>query len=158
MIKIYISKADATLNIDWDAMPEVAKQHIIEYGLRQKLNDAGSSATKKELGAQAAGEQALAMAEVSLAALMNGQTKTRVARSAMPLEDKFFLKELKALYKKVFKSTMEMETNLALDSIAKELGRDVSELEEALTKKALAEVEAHKKIQEIKANLPTVTF
>lgn len=36
------------LEVDWDAMPDAAKTYIIQYGLKQTLNDAGASAETEE--------------------------------------------------------------------------------------------------------------
>ena len=55
MIHITIAKVskagfDGTIDIDWDALPDNVKTHIIEYGLRQSLNDrvAGEKVTDEE--------------------------------------------------------------------------------------------------------------
>ena len=37
---INIAKADTTIEIDFDSLPEVSKDYIINYGLTQALNDA----------------------------------------------------------------------------------------------------------------------
>lgn len=39
MFSIYISKADKSVEIDFDSMPEGIKLLVIDYGLTQKLND-----------------------------------------------------------------------------------------------------------------------
>lgn len=39
---IYIKKADKVVDVDWNAFNDDVKNHIIEYGLKQKLNDAHS--------------------------------------------------------------------------------------------------------------------
>jgi len=41
--QIIIAKADATLTVDWAAMPKPSRDGIIEYGLRQLLNDGHAS-------------------------------------------------------------------------------------------------------------------
>ena len=149
MINVYISKADKILPVDWDNMPEAAKAHIIEYGLRQKLNDAGSSAIKKDLGAEEAGNQAFAMAEVVLSALMEGKTKTRTARAGITLEEREFNKILKANYKKVFGETLE-DMDGALEALADKLGVKPEILEAKIQEKATAQAEITRQIQAIK--------
>lgn len=150
MINIYISKADKSLPIDWDKMPENAQRHIIEYGLRQKLNDAGSSATTKELGKDEAGKQAFAMAEVVAAALMEGNVTIRQAASGLTLEERTFNKILKALYKKLFGRPCENEDTILAD-VAQKLGKPMDDIKAAIDKKVTIEVEIAKKIAALKA-------
>lgn len=154
MITIYISKADKNLPVDWDKMPEHAKVHIIEYGLRQKLNDAGSSATAKELGKDEAGKQAFAMAEVVLDALMAGNTKVRQAASGMTLEERMYAKVLKAVYKKIFEKPLEHDKGL--EDLAKKLGKDEETLHQGILAKAKVEAETYLKIQALKSALPDI--
>lgn len=45
MFTIYCKKANETLTIDFNSYPEHVKQHIIEYGLKQKFNDCLASET-----------------------------------------------------------------------------------------------------------------
>jgi hypothetical protein len=39
VISIRIAKFDQSVDVDWDALPLESKRYIIEYGLRQNLND-----------------------------------------------------------------------------------------------------------------------
>ena len=107
MYSIYISKADKVLSVDFDSLPEVSKRFIIEYGLKQKLNDAGSSATVKELGPNEAAKQAFALAEASLQALASGQISVRVAKPQESLEEREYKKLLRSMLKKAFPPSQE---------------------------------------------------
>jgi hypothetical protein len=40
MLNVKIAKADKVLSIDWDAMPENAQRHIIEYGQNLMMPEA----------------------------------------------------------------------------------------------------------------------
>ncbi len=155
MINIYISKNDSNLQVDWDAMPENAKAYIIQYGLRQKLNDAGSSATVKELG-EKAGEQALAMAQASLAALMSGDILTRQAAKSQTLEERIFTRVLRALFKSQVGRPVSKEADQSdealLAGIAKTLNKDVSIIQRAVQKRADAELAIEKQT----LDLPTI--
>lgn len=154
MINIYISKSDSILPVDWDSMPKAAQDHIIEYGLKQKLNDAGSSATVKELGPDA-GPQALAMAENVLSALMKGEVTVRKAASNLSTEDQFISKVTKAIYKSLFKKTLEDgQDGLAL--ISEKLGKPLEKVTKAIEEKAQAEYLVWKQIQALKSDLPSI--
>lgn len=152
MITIYISKSDSNLNVDWDNMPENAKAHIISYGLRQKLNDAGSAATTKELGKDEAGKQALSMAENVLSALMAGNVTVRQASVSMTIEEREFNKIVKALYKKAIgKPDTDFDHEEGLKQLAQKLGKSVDTLTAAIQLKAEANAEVVRKVQALKA-------
>jgi hypothetical protein len=140
------------LEVNWDNMPEIAKQHIIEYGLKQKLNDAGSSATVKELGSEA-GAQALAMAENVLEALMQGKVTVRSAGVSMTLEQKEFNKLIKALYKKlVGKPSADFDIEEGLEELAKKLKKPVEVLKPALEAKAKANAEIARQVAVLRSD------
>lgn len=40
MFRIPLNKINESRSIDFNALPDVSKQHVIEYGLKQLLNDA----------------------------------------------------------------------------------------------------------------------
>lgn len=145
-IIINISKADKHLSIDWDAMPPIAQRHIIEYGLRQKLNDAGSQFKK---GEEHCGENAFAAAEVTLSALMAGNVTTRVARGAKTLEEQFFTRHLRGLFTalKLGKIATEIDVSddTLLEKISAKTGKPASAIEAALQKQALISAEAKRK-------------
>jgi hypothetical protein len=152
MLNVKIAKADKVLSIDWDAMPENAQRHIIEYGLRQKLNDAGSSATVKELGEQA-GPQALAMAEVVLEALMKGNVHVRQAAANLTLEERMFNKILKALVKKA-----GLDEGSTIDALASKLGKPVESINKAIEAKAAKDAEVQRQINALKLDIPDIEF
>ena len=152
MLTIYISKSDSTLSVDWDKMPENAQRHIIEYGLRQKLNDAGSAATTKELGKDEAGKQALSMAENVLSALMEGKVTVRSAASSMTLEERAFAKVVRAFYKKLIgKPADDFDVDNAVEQIAKKAEKSLEDTRAALELKAQAEAKVMAEIAKIKA-------
>jgi hypothetical protein len=140
---VYISKSDTNLNVDWDAMPDNAKAYIINYGLRQKLNDAGASATVKELGSDA-GAQALAMAESVLEALMRGDISVRQAAKSQTLEEKVFTRVLRTLFKsqtgRVVSKEADTSNEALLGILAKTLGKPVDAITRAVQKRADAEI------------------
>lgn len=129
MINVYVSKSDSLLSVDWDKMPENAKAHIIEYGLKQKLNDAGSSATVKNLGPNEAAKQAKAAAENVLAALMRGDVTVRQAARQETLEEREFNKVFKSLCKA---NLGKDEDKWTLEALAEKLEKPVEALEEAI--------------------------
>jgi len=75
---INLAKAGTGISVDFSAMPENAQAFVIEYGLRQILNDCASSVKKGEKDAPAI---ALGLAEKRLAKLMAGDF-TRTAGGA----------------------------------------------------------------------------
>ena len=156
MINILISKAGKTLSVDWDNMPANAQRHIIEYGLKQKLNDAGSSATVKELGEVEAGNQAFAAAEIVVAALARGDVTVRQAAKAESLEEKEYKKLLKALLKKAFPQELEALLATPSDAIEALAGLhkvSTEKMELALQAKAKANAEIERKKRELSASL-----
>lgn len=79
---ILISKTGETLAVDFDAMPEHVKAHIIEYGLKQKLNDAHSQHTEKS-DPSGYVEKSRAAAAKCLENLMAGELRANRASSAL---------------------------------------------------------------------------
>lgn len=154
-ISIHIAKADKTLSVDWDNMPEAAQRHIIEYGLRQKLNDAGSSATVKELGKERAGADAFAMAEVSLQALMEGRLRVVSARSS---GDKALLKVLHALYKHVVKADADKSAEIddLIEAISDKTGKPADAIRAAAQRKADEAQALAAQIAALKAAAPAI--
>lgn len=76
---INIAKANhATFDVAWDELPEVSKNYIIRYGLTQALNDAHASIKATDDNAD---EKALALAEVRLKALLEGNPPSVGARA-----------------------------------------------------------------------------
>lgn len=152
MINVYLSKSDCNLAVDWDAMPDNAKQHIIEYGLRQKLNDAGSSATVKELGKDEAAAQAKAMAENVLEALMAGRVTVRTATAKI---DRFMLQALKDIYKVAVGGSAK-DADTMHEAIIKAKGCSEATLEAAIAKRAGVLKAQWEAMQAIKAQAPSI--
>lgn len=154
MIKIIVSKADQTLTVDWDAMPENARQHIIEYGLRQKLNDAGSQFTKKELGEEA-GKLALGAAENILSELMKGNVSVRQAAVALTLEEREEQKILHAMYKAAFGKN---EDKWNVDELAKAKSTTAEKLLEAIAPVARKRAELKRQENLLKAEAKSISI
>lgn len=145
MYIINIAKSGKSLSVDFNSLPEVSKQFIIEYGLRQKLNDAGSSATVKELGAIEAGNQAFALAEASLAALIAGDVSRGAGKAGMTLEERITQRVIRATFKAVCKRPVSKEPSADNDSllaaIGQVYGKPADVILKALQKKIDAEIE-----------------
>lgn len=143
-MNILIKKANKTISVDWDAMPAHAQQFIIEYGLRQKLNDSGASATIKELGTDEAGNQAFALAEKTLSALMEGDISVRVGAKALTLEEKAEQNVIRAWFKKICKRALakepQQDNQSLLEAMAKTLGKSPDKLKLALAPKIEEEI------------------
>lgn len=153
-MQVYISKADQFIDVDWNAMPQNAKDFIIAYGLKQKLNDKGASATVKELGPKEAGEQALAMAETIVSALMEGKVTVREAKASMSAEERITVRVARSLYKKFLgKKPDDLVTSEGLiNAIALKLNKDVQDISIAIAKR----VEAELLIESQKKAIPTI--
>lgn len=146
MIIINISKAEKSLSVDWDAMPEAAQRHIIEYGLRQKLNDAGSQFKK---GEENFADNAFGAAETVLAALMAGQVTVRQSKGSATLEQRFFTKHLRALFTTLKLGKIATETDTSDDTllaaIAEKTGKDAEVIRAVVQKQADASADAKRK-------------
>lgn len=151
MFNILISKADKTLPIDWDAMPDVAKRHIIEYGLRQKLNDAGSQFKK---GEENFAENALGAAENVLAALMEGRIRVVVAQGSNDKALRKFALALAAHVKAGFENDDSLDDLLI--AIADKTDKPTDRIRAALQKQVDAEAALKAQIAALKAAAPAV--
>lgn len=145
-ILINISKAGKSLSIDWEALPEVAKAHIIEYGLRQKLNDAGSQYKKGEEGTAA---NAFAAAETVLEALKKGlirvNTSMDVGEKALLAMAKVFMKKAGLAFGK------DASLDDLLEALGEKLGREPDAIRASLQRKVEAEAQVKAQIAAIKA-------
>lgn len=149
-ISINISKADTLLQVNWDAMPENAKAHIIEYGLRQKLNDAGSQFKKDEEGCA---DKALNAAEAVLEALMAGQVTIRKAATKV---DAFHLNAAKEFYKKAVNAKLPagFELDDFILAVAKALNKTPEAVDGAVQIRAGVLMKQAAAIAAIKAQSP----
>lgn len=75
---ISLKKAETNVFVDFANMPEVSKAHILEYGLRQILNDAMASAKDKD--------EAESFAMKRLGNLMTGTLRASPNREADPVK------------------------------------------------------------------------
>lgn len=81
---IAISKAKTNVEVDFNALPEVSKNYLIAYGLKQRLNDVHSQINAAEENAPAL---ALALVEQAIKALQDGTTRVAGSRvTANPFE------------------------------------------------------------------------
>lgn len=145
-IIINISKAGKSLSIDWEALPDVAKSHIIEYGLRQKLNDAGSQFKKGEEGTEA---NAFAAAETVLEALKKGLIRVNTSIDA----GEKALRKMAELFCKKAGIPVDKEDSLEdlLEALGEKLGREPDAIRASLEKKVEAEAAVKAQIAAIKA-------
>jgi len=152
MFNINIASSQETLKVDWDAMPDNAKQYIIAYGLKQRLNDAGASFKKDEEGSL---EKKLMAAQVVLDALMEGNVTVRQASASLSLEEKEYLKILRKVFKQATgKKPDDLEAETMLNAIAEAVGKDADSIEKKLLTKAKAAAEAERKIRAIRQETP----
>jgi len=101
-MEIYIPKNETTHNVDVDKLPDVSKDFIFEYGMRQLLNDCHSQIKKDEEGASDLVNGAV---EAKLENLYNGIIKrVRTGVSVNPIE-KAFTQEVFAIIRSATKST-----------------------------------------------------
>jgi len=157
MFTIPITKADTNLTVDWDSLPEVSKQFIIAYGLKQKLNDAGSSATVKELGKEEAAAQSLSVAESILENLQKGIVNMR---SVSTKADRFITNAARELFKKAVGGKLDempdSSNKFLINAIAEKLGKDVELIQAAVEKRAEQLKVQAEAIAAIKAQAPSV--
>jgi CRISPR/Cas system CMR-associated protein Cmr5 small subunit len=90
MLTINIAKAAKSLSVDFAALPENSQQYIIEYGLRQTLNDATASLKKEDYANEAAfNEAALGVAQKKLDGILSGELRQQAGRIGDPVEAEF---------------------------------------------------------------------
>lgn len=133
---INIGKAGRAIVVNWDAMPEIAQRHIIEYGLRQKLNDAGSAAIARELGAVEAGIAAYGRAERTLAALMAGELRAVSGKGALSLEQRAEQNVIRRVFKaqlgRPFGKERDISNEGLLAAIAQAKGKSPAGIRKAI--------------------------
>lgn len=157
MFKVEIAKSGKILEINWDEMPDNAKNYIIAYGLKQKLNDASASITKDEVPDNDERlAQKVAMAENVLESLMAGDITTRQSAAGQTLEQREATKWLRAKYKELFKekiSEMEDSSNDFLaNRIAIKLGVEREVFERKLEELSIKLAEKARKIAALKSD------
>lgn len=155
MFNINISKAKTALQVDWDNMPQNAKDYIIQYGLKQKLNDCYATVV---IGADNPADVALSAASEMLANLMAGNITIRAAASVQSLEDKVRTRIIRANFKKYVGekiSTLAKQDNESLiAAIAIKTGKPVDFITTKLEERVAVEVELEKN----KPVLPEIQF
>lgn len=74
---IHVNAVDRDITVDWDSMPETAREFVIQYGLRQKLNDCHVSGETPD--------EKNAAVDKTVAALMSGDIRVGAARAGDPV-------------------------------------------------------------------------
>lgn len=155
MFNINISKAKNTLAVDWDVMPQVAKDYIIQYGLKQKLNDCYATVV---VGADNPAEVAFSAASEMLANLMAGNITVRTAAAVATLEDKVRARIIKANFKKYVGKSLSKELNQdnasLIAAIATKTGKTIDFITSKLEERVVIEVE----LERNKPVLPDIAF
>lgn len=155
MFTINISKAKNSLSVNWDAMPQNAKDYIIQYGLKQKLNDCYATSV---IGADNPAEVAMSEASKMLENLMAGNITLRSAASVQSLEDKVRTRIIRANFKKYVgrKVSEEVANDNAslIAAIATKTGKTIDFITTKLEERVVIEVE----LERNKPVLPDVTF
>lgn len=155
MFNITISKAKTTLAVDWDNMPQNAKDYIIQYGLKQKLNDCYATLV---VGADNPAELALGVATDMLANLMAGNITVRVAAAVASLEDKIRTRVIRANFKKFCGRTVAKERNQDNASLIAEIAKSTGKSVEFITTKLEERVTVEVELERNKPSLPDVQF
>ena len=154
--KIAIGKTGKIIEVNFDALPDNAKNFVIAYGLKQKLNDAGASITKdEEPDAGKRAEQKFSVAEIALQALLNGDISVRQSADGRTLEEREASKWLRAKYKELFKEKIsempDSSDEFLLPKIAGKLGIAPEVLEEKLETLAIKLAEKAREIAKLKS-------
>ena len=90
MNTITIAKAGKSVEVDFDALPEVSRTYIVEYGLRQSLNDATASLKRDEYKSDAEFQDAaFAVANKKLDSILSGELRQSVGRIGDPVEAEY---------------------------------------------------------------------
>lgn len=140
-----------SIDVDFAAMPQVARDHVLYIGARNILMDAHASITKDEYPDETVrAGAALAVAEKKLAALMSGEVRTASARESVDPVRAEAIKMARAIV------TARIKT----------AGKKVSDFEPAAIKAACDKViaadasimeTARKRVEENKAATPATT-
>jgi predicted ATP-binding protein involved in virulence len=127
--------------------------------LRQKLNDAGSSATKIALGEVEAGKQAFSMAENILEALVRGEISVRGTGKSMTLEDKITQSVIREIFKAVCKRPVAQEIDQSNEALLSAIGKVKGDKtpDEVLTI-LRPRIDAKIALEKAKPQLPEVDF
>ena len=90
MLNISIAKAGESVTVDFDALPEVSQKYIIEYGLRQSLNDATASLKRDDYETDDDFKAAaLAVANKKLDGILSGELRQSAGRIGDPVEAEY---------------------------------------------------------------------
>lgn len=130
--RIFIRKANKSIDVDFDNLPDHVKAHIVEYGLKQKFNDVHS--------AEPDGAKAYGLATNLLERLEKGDLAKRVAVSD-PIEKEFrvmLLSVAKIKTGKKAKDLGELSTEEVLALVATALGKPEARVAEVFKTKAAA--------------------
>lgn len=149
---IRISKAGKSIEVDFDSLPQVSKDFIIQYGLKQKLNDKGAGETIKELGAEEAGSRAWILANQIVDGFKEGKITVRNSVGKMTLEERCLQTIIRKVFKAVCKSSLEKEVDKSNEALLQRIAKTKSSTPEAILTKIKplvdSEIEAERKKQE----------
>lgn len=81
-MEVFIKKINATVSVDWSALPAQVQAHLIEYGVRQKLADSLSDMAVAK--GHSVEEMAFAVGEL-IARLQSGEVTARAGRTGDPI-------------------------------------------------------------------------
>ncbi len=126
---IYIKKANKSLDIDFDSLPPHVQAHIIEYGLKQKVNDCHASEDNPDT--------AWALVQALASRLQEGDiTKRAGGRSPSEIElDNLLSATLKQIGRPT-KEIKDLGREERISLIAKFLSKDASLVEKHFIRKA----------------------
>ena len=71
-LSVGIGKTGQSVVVKWDDLPELSKRHVLDYGIRQILNDARASAKTDD--------EAVSMVEKRLENLLSGTLRASAIR------------------------------------------------------------------------------
>lgn len=115
-----------TLSVDWDKMPDNAKQHLIYIGARNVLMDshAGISTNEPDYAAKAQ-----AVAEKKLTALMAGEVRVQSTREGDPVKAeaiRIATDRIKAALRKAGRKVSDVDTKALRVKAGELVARDES--------------------------------
>ena len=121
MFNILIKKVQETVEVDFDNLPEISKQYLIEYGLKQRLNDCHSSLTLKD-GAKA--EDIMQAVHDCLAGLQAGTIRKMREASSNAFENMVQRVILETLRGMGTKSAGVLKTLKAVEAFVEKHGQE----------------------------------
>jgi len=153
---IFIAKTGRTIEVDFDALPDVSKEYLIKYGLKQCFNDCHSSV--KVGGEDDWMDKANAFVDIKLEKLESGELR-REANAFTPLERELeklaYLHVKQANPKATKKALAKLFEKEGIEDIfdlirKKTSGNNGDKVIEDLKKQAVKNLEAIEKARKVK--------